>query len=318
MVRRVASSVAVLSVVVLGACSEAGPPPGPAGPGGPPAVEESPAALPLNEPIEGTLCAEFPPREAMFPAGRLEGWWNATPADPRTGAALADPAEWEDARMREHPRVAVVDTQSGSWSTWDRTNCGEALEYAAVVGPDWPSLSYAIVDIDSGELLDSVDLAEVGEGNHLTTTASLMASMLVNGGAVLDADAAEPYSDLARPRDPFGLVLESAAGLEEAEIIGGTYESPSGVGFSFRVHRGEDMFLGEPLGFATEPLEVDGGEGWTFGGPSWSFTADAVTADAECSVSVAAQPTGTDVPPWPEGYAEYLSTTVLSRLLATC
>ncbi|WP_193311463.1 hypothetical protein [Georgenia satyanarayanai] len=27
---------------------------------------------------------------------------------------------------------------------------------------------------------------------------------------------------------------------------------------------------------------------------------------------------GTDVPPWPEGYADYLSTTVLERLLATC
>ncbi|WP_454085323.1 hypothetical protein [Georgenia sp. Marseille-Q6866] len=211
-----------------------------------------------------------------------------------------------------------MDTQSGTWATWDRTSCGEALEYAAVVGPDWPALSYAVVDIDSGELLDSVELAEVGEGGHLTTTASLMASTLANGGAVLDADAAGPYSDLARPEDPFGLVLESVAGLEDAAIVGGTYESPGGVGFSFRVQRGEGMVLAEPLGFATEPLEVDGGEGWTFGGPSWSFTADAVTADRECGVSVAAQPTGTDVPPWPEGYAESLSTTVLSRLLATC
>lgn len=312
------SSVAVLSVVVLGACSEADPDRAAPGGSAAPAVGDSPAAIPLPEPVEDTLCAEFPARETSSPVDRVEGWWNATPADPRTGEALADPVDWEDARMREHPRVAVVDSQSGSWATWDRTSCGEALEYFAVVEADWPALSYVVVDVDSGELLGSVEIADVGDGKGLTTTGTLMDSMLASGGAELDADEARRYSDLALPEDPFGLALAAAAGLEEADIVGGTYESPNGVGFSFRTQRGEDLVMGEPLGFATEPLQVDGGEGWTFGGPTWSFTADAVTADRECVVSVAAQPTGTNVPPWPDGYAEYLSTTVLSRLLATC
>lgn len=42
------------------------------------------------------------------------------------------------------------------------------------------------------------------------------------------------------------------------------------------------------------------------------------TADRECGVSVAAQPIGTDVPPWPEGHGQDIFTTVLSRLLTTC
>lgn len=258
------------------------------------------------------------PRETPFAADRLEGWWNATPADPLTGDALADPADWGDARMREHPRVAVVDTQSGYWVTWDRTICGETDAYAPTIEADWPPLSYVVVDIDSGEMLESVEVADVDGGEGLTTTRSVLATVLESGWVELDEDDAVRYSALVAPEDPYGFELVGGARLDDPDVVGGALESADGVGFSFRVQRGPDQVVGEVLGLVTEPLDVDGGKGQTVGAPSWGFMAEALATGGECSVSVTALPASTDVPPWPEGYADYLSTTVLERLLATC
>lgn len=307
------SSVAVLSVVVLAACSPADPAPEPAA-----AAATSAPSLEDGESEDGALCAEFPSRETPFAADRLEGWWNATPADPQTGETVVDPAEWTDARMREHPRVAVVDTQSGYWVTWDRTICGATDEYGPTTEPDWPPLSYVVVDIDSGELLESVEIADVDGGEGLATTRSVLATVLESGWVELDEDDAALYSALVAPEDPYGLELVGGARVDKPDVAGGVFESDGGTGFSFRVQRGPDLVLGELLGFVAEPLEVDGGEGQTVGAPSWGFMAEAVATGGECSVSVTALPTGTDVPPWPEGYADYLSTTVLERLLSTC
>jgi len=309
-VRRVLSSVAILSVAVLAACSPAEPAPEPTTAASPSASSDG------DEP--GTLCAELPSPETPFAADQLEGWWNATPADPRSGEVLADPTEWPDARMREHPRVAVVDTQSGYWVTWDRTICGATDEYAPTVEPDWPPLSYVVVDIDSGELLESVEIADVDDGRGLTTTASVLSTVLDNGGTELAGDDIVRYSTLVAAEDPYGLELVGGARLGEPDVVGGVFESADETGFSFRVQRGQDLVLGELLVFVPEPLEIDGGQGQTVGAPSWGFMAEALATGGECSVSVTALPTGTDVPPWPEGYADYLSTTVLERLLATC
>ncbi|PYG00213.1 hypothetical protein SAMN05216184_104153 [Georgenia satyanarayanai] len=316
--RRVLSSVAVLSVVVLAACSQTGPSPAAESLREPATAVDEAAPSAGSELAETTLCAELPSRETPFAADRLEGWWNATPADALTGGALADPADWGDARMREHPRVAVVDTQSGYWVTWDRTICGATDEYAPTIEPDWPPLSYVVVDIDSGELLESVEIADVDGGEGLATTRSVLATVLESGWVELDEDDTVRYSALVAPEDPYGLELVGGARVDEPDVAGGVFESDGGTGFSFRVQRGPDLVLGELLVFVAEPLEVDGGEGQTVGAPSWGFMAEALATGGECSVSVTALPAGTDVPPWPEGYADYLSTTVLQRLLATC
>ncbi|WP_413450858.1 hypothetical protein AA0Y32_01870 [Georgenia phoenicis] len=306
------SSVAALSVVVLAACSPAEPASEPA------AAAATPVPSPDDGEQEGTLCAEFPPREPMYPPDQLEGWWNATPADPQTGEVVVDPAEWADARMREHPRVAVVSTQSGAGVTWDRTSCGTSVDGIPTVADDWPPLSYVVVDADTGELLDSVEIVDVDGGEDLATTASVLATVLDNGGVRLEGHEAARYSALVAPEDPYGLELAGAVGIDDPDVVGGAFESPDGVGFSFRVQRGPDLDLGDFLGFVTEPLEVDGGEGRTAGARSWSFLAEALATGGECTASVTALPTSTDVPPFPEGYADYLSTTVLQRLLATC
>src|SRR5690625_4906684 len=166
------SGVAILSLLALAACADADPVPATADPSGSAATETSTTTAPAGEPTAGTLCAQFPSQDPVYPADELEGWWNTTPTDPQSGDVILDPVEWDDARIREHPRVAVVDTQAGYWATWDRTTCGATdVEYAPVMKDHWPELSYVIVDIDSGELLESVELAEVGDGSDLATTA---------------------------------------------------------------------------------------------------------------------------------------------------
>jgi hypothetical protein len=95
-------------------------------------------------------CAEFPPVGPL--PGDLEGWWNGTPAD-ADGNVVTDPELWP-AEPREHPRVALVDTDTGApVSTWDRVACGPDPDYAPVPQVDWPAGSVAIVDMDTGETL---------------------------------------------------------------------------------------------------------------------------------------------------------------------
>lgn len=103
------------------------------------------------------LCAEFPDEPSSddpdLPAD-LEGFFNATPADAE-GNVLTDPAQWADPRMIEHPRVALIDTDTGRViSTWDRVACSRNVDYEPLVDPDWPPSSTAIVDMDTGALVD--------------------------------------------------------------------------------------------------------------------------------------------------------------------
>lgn len=100
------------------------------------------------------LCAEFPPVGQADPRD-LEGWFNATPAD-ADGNVITDPAQWPDPLLAAHPRVALVDTDSGAViSTYDRVACSvDDPTYVPTVDPSWPADSTAIVDMDTGELLD--------------------------------------------------------------------------------------------------------------------------------------------------------------------
>lgn len=98
-----------------------------------------------------TPCAEFPPVGPM--PGDVEGWWNGTPAD-ENGNVIEDPALWPDERIMEHPRVALVATDTGAViSTWDRLACGQDDAYQATVQDDWPKGAIVIVDMDTNELL---------------------------------------------------------------------------------------------------------------------------------------------------------------------
>lgn len=85
----------------------------------------------------------------------FEGFWNATPADD-DAEVLEDPAQWVDERMREHPRVAMVDSDSGvTLETWDRVAC-ENLVYPDFSTPfvdDWPTDAEIAVDMDTHEFL---------------------------------------------------------------------------------------------------------------------------------------------------------------------
>ncbi|NMR18656.1 hypothetical protein [Cellulomonas fimi] len=99
-----------------------------------------------------TLCAEFPPAGPV--PGDVEGWWNATPAD-EDGTVIEDPARWPEAKMAEHPRVALVATDTGDViSTWDRVACGQDTSYRPLLQDDWPQGAIVIVDMDTNELLD--------------------------------------------------------------------------------------------------------------------------------------------------------------------
>ena len=116
------------------------------------------------------MCAVFPAPASPLP-GDIEGFWNATPAD-ANGNVLTDPAQWP-ALLREHPRVALVDTATGSViSTWDRIACGPDPDFVPAPlgsgpgGPtapaSWPAGSVAVVDMDTGEMIYVLD----SPGNH--------------------------------------------------------------------------------------------------------------------------------------------------------
>ncbi|WP_448058497.1 hypothetical protein [Cellulomonas hominis] len=59
------------------------------------------------------------------------------------------------AELRDHPRVAVVDTTTGKVSsTWDRTTCGDIPGYAPPVDhAPWPDTRYVVLDATTGEFL---------------------------------------------------------------------------------------------------------------------------------------------------------------------
>ena len=102
---------------------------------------------------EYALCAEFPPA-GQTPAGDLEGWWNGAPANP-DGSIIRDPDEWPDARMRDHPRLAVVGVDSAEvYSTWDRITCGPDPTYVPTRTDEWPAdVDSVVLDMDTGEVL---------------------------------------------------------------------------------------------------------------------------------------------------------------------
>ncbi|HEY0186692.1 MAG TPA: hypothetical protein VGC67_04320 [Cellulomonas sp.] len=121
----------------------------------PATVEPATAAPTTHATSTYALCAEFP-AVAATGHGDLEGWWSSSPAD-ADGSIIEDPDDWPDPRLREHPRVAVVDVASGAViSTWDRTTCGDDPDYVAVRTDEWPTAEEAgsvVLDMDTGEVL---------------------------------------------------------------------------------------------------------------------------------------------------------------------
>ncbi|RYV49794.1 hypothetical protein EUA98_16850 [Pengzhenrongella frigida] len=71
---------------------------------------------------------------------------------------IDDPAQWPEPLMREHPRVALIETDSGEViSTWDRLVCGQDPSYLPALQEAWAGKSIVIVDMDTNELLRVVD-----------------------------------------------------------------------------------------------------------------------------------------------------------------
>lgn len=98
------------------------------------------------------FCAEFPPLgpNDMLP---VEGWWNGSPAD-ADGDVVQDPADWPEP-VRSHPRVALVDTDTGEvLETWDRASCDNDTPFTYVPDEELPPGSVAVVDMDSGVVVD--------------------------------------------------------------------------------------------------------------------------------------------------------------------
>jgi hypothetical protein len=101
-----------------------------------------------------SLCPEF--HVSMAAPNDIEGWWSSSPAD-ADGNILTDPARWPE-QLREHPRVALVDTDTRSViSTWDRRTCGPDDSYQPIIDAGWPAGSIAVMDMDTGALISTLD-----------------------------------------------------------------------------------------------------------------------------------------------------------------
>lgn len=111
------------------------------------------AVQPSDPQPSPTLCAQFPGGSTS--PGDLEGFFNATPADEH-GRVLTDPSRW-DTRLREHPRVALVEVDTGRVvSTYDRVSCtvDDPAYVPPPADPAWPSGGTAVVDMDTGATID--------------------------------------------------------------------------------------------------------------------------------------------------------------------
>lgn len=160
-------SIAVPVVALTAACSTA-----PASPNGtasgaaaadlPPSRSAAPSAgHPTSEPSAQSpapghvsLCAQLPGRPTAPPED-LEGFFNATPAD-ADGNVIEDPSAWGDPRLSEHPRVALVDTDTGVVvTTYDRVSCtlDDPTWVPPARDPQWPQNAVAIIDMDSQVLI---------------------------------------------------------------------------------------------------------------------------------------------------------------------
>lgn len=146
--RRGAVALPLLGVLALAGCAS-----GAAGASGPTEAPAPSAAAGVDRPREAhgsteatldptpattlALCAEFPDDGGALP-GDVEAWWNATPAN-ADGSVALDPEQWP-AQMREHPRVATVEVDSGTViSLYDRTTCRQdpAGYEPPPAGPGW-------------------------------------------------------------------------------------------------------------------------------------------------------------------------------------
>ncbi|GAB6940269.1 hypothetical protein JCM11754A_37960 [Isoptericola variabilis] len=124
----------------------------------------APDATTTHDPTPGAtaddLCAVLPSSLAGTddvpgqPDGGYEGWFNSTPAD-ADGKPLRDPADWPE-QMREHPRVALVNTWSDTVvASYDRVRCGEVEGWQLPDDTsDWPRESVVVVDVSTGEVVE--------------------------------------------------------------------------------------------------------------------------------------------------------------------
>ncbi|TDE98958.1 hypothetical protein EXU48_01835 [Occultella glacieicola] len=280
-----------------------------------PADTTPPAATATNATPETPDCAEAAADLVAYePGSSYVTVWGSTPEDP---------ADLEP-EILAHPATVVVDTVTMTIvDSIDRDANGvayttETPPCPVPVNPSWPAESALVLDAYTFEILETFPSLNTPEDEDVATTTSLTSDALTTG-TLLEGAAAEPYATLVADDLGAELGLEFAAAVRVMDtVVGGAYESPSGVGFTFRTNRGIDITPGQPAGSPTTSLEVPGAEGRTYSGPEWGLTAEAWTTDRSCVVAVLAYPVTTDVPDWPPGYGEYLSTIVLPRLLATC
>ncbi|WP_163543844.1 hypothetical protein [Occultella kanbiaonis] len=274
-----------------------------------------PAATGASATPEPPECAEAEADLVAYePGSSYETVWSST---------TEDPADLEP-EVLAHPATIIVDTYTMTIvDSIDRDEDGVAYATGpppcpVPVDPSWPVESALVLDAYTFEILETFPSLNTPEDEQVSTTTSLTSDALTTG-TLLDGAAAAPYASLVADDLGADLGLEFAAAVRVTDtVVGGAYESPGGVGFTFRTNHGTDITPGQPVGGPTTPLAVPGAEGRTYSGPEWGLTAEAWTADRSCVVAVLAHPVTTEVPAWPAGYGEYLSTTVLPRLLATC
>ncbi|MFI2105094.1 hypothetical protein ACH436_17505 [Isoptericola sp. NPDC019693] len=152
----------VAAVVVLAGCSAPADPPPDAAP-----LPVASTAEPRPTTTAPDLCATLPSsvagtNEPGEPDGGYEGWFNGTPSDAE-GKVLTDPADWPD-EMREHPRVALVNTWSNTVvASYDRVRCGEVEGWEVPQDTSgWPEGSLVVVDVSTGEVVEHFPVGRDG------------------------------------------------------------------------------------------------------------------------------------------------------------
>jgi hypothetical protein len=132
-----------------------------------PTTPPTPTQRPTSSATEPIPCAEFPAQQGDGPD--YEGWWNATPSDAE-GNVLTDPADWQP-EPRDHPQIALVYTGTGYVvSTYDRLTCGPIPDYTPPDPSNMPADSVVVLDIRTGEVVQSFTVAPSAEDPNLPGT----------------------------------------------------------------------------------------------------------------------------------------------------
>lgn len=99
------------------------------------------------------LCTELPEDERG--PEEFEGWWSSNLLLESGEGNILYPLEWPESQVLQHPRIALVEVDSGRViAAYDRIACGQDKTYQPVLDDSWPEGSVVVVDMDTNELLE--------------------------------------------------------------------------------------------------------------------------------------------------------------------